>query len=194
MKRTTRQKAGNLLQLPASDLWVFGYGSLMWKPGFAHIEVRAARICGYHRALCVRSWVYRGTPAVPGLVVGLDRGGSCIGRAFRVPATDKDAVANYLYERELATNVYLPKLVPVQLDDGRRVSALTFIVDRMHAQYAGRLSVEEATEIVRHAYGRNGPNTEYILHTVAHLDELGIADSLLHRVQARLDACKPEPR
>lgn len=194
MNQATREKANNLPPLPAGDLWVFGYGSLMWKPGFAHAEVRAARICGYHRALCVRSWVYRGTPEVPGLVVGLDRGGSCIGRAFRVPAADKHAVADYLYERELATNVYLPKLVPVQLDNGQRVLALTFIVDRTHAQYAGRLSVEEATEIVRHAYGRNGPNTEYILHTVAHLDELGIDDSLLHQVRARLDACEPGPR
>jgi cation transport protein ChaC len=174
--------------LPAADLWVFGYGSLMWKPGFAHVELRAARICGYHRALCVRSWVYRGTPEAPGLVVGLDRGGSCIGRAFRVPAADKHTVANYLYERELATNVYLPKLVPVQLDDGRRVSALTFIVDRTHVQYAGRLSAEEAAAIVSGAQGRHGPNIEYISRTVEHLDALGIADSLLHEVQALLYA------
>lgn len=175
------------LRLPASDLWVFGYGSLMWKPGFAYVEARAARIRGYHRALCVRSWVYRGTPEVPGLVVGLDRGGSCIGRAFRVPAANKDAVANYLYERELATNVYVPKLVPVQLDDGRRVLTLTFIVDRAHVQYAGRLSAEEAATIVSGARGRHGPNMEYISRTVEHLDALGIADSLLHEVQALLD-------
>jgi cation transport protein ChaC len=174
------------LHLPAGDLWVFGYGSLMWKPGFIHVEVRAARICGYHRALCVRSWVYRGTPEVPGLVVGLDRGGSCIGRAFRVPAANKHAVADYLYERELATNVYLPKLVPAQLHDGRRVSTLTFIVDRRHAQYAGGLSAGEAAAIIRGAHGRHGPNIEYISRTVEHLDALGIADSLLHEVQALL--------
>lgn len=190
MNQATREKVDSLPQLPVGDLWVFGYGSLMWKPGFVHVEVRAARICGYHRALCVRSWVYRGTPEVPGLVVGLDRGGSCIGRAFRVSAADKDAVADYLYERELATNVYLPKLVPVQLDDGRRVSTLTFIVDRSHVQYAGRLSAEEAAIIVRGAHGRHGPNTEYISRTVEHLDELGIADSLLHEVQALLGARK----
>jgi cation transport protein ChaC len=185
MNQATREKVDSLPQLPVGDLWVFGYGSLMWKPGFVHVGVRAARICGYHRALCVRSWVYRGTPEVPGLVVGLDRGGSCIGRAFRVPVADKHAVAEYLYERELATNVYLPKLVPVQLDDGRRVSTLTFVVDRAHVQYAGRLSAEEA---VRGAHGRHGPNTEYISRTVEHLDELGIADSLLHEVQALLGA------
>ena len=174
------------LHLPAGDLWVFGYGSLMWKPGFAHVEVRAGRLCGYHRALCVRSWVYRGTPEAPGLVVGLDRGGSCIGRAFRVAATAKHVVADYLYERELATNVYVPKLVPAQLDDGRRVSTLTFIVDRRHTQYAGRLSAEEAAAIIRGAHGRHGPNIEYISRTVEHLDALGIADSLLHEVQALL--------
>jgi cation transport protein ChaC len=174
------------LRLPAGDLWVFGYGSLMWKPGFNHVEVRAGRMCGYHRALCVRSWVYRGTPEAPGLVVGLDRGGSCIGRAFRVSAADKHVVADYLYERELATNVYVPKLVPAQLDDSRRVSTLTFIVDRRHAQYAGRLNAGEAAAIIRGAHGRHGPNIEYISRTVEHLDALGIADSLLHEVQALL--------
>jgi cation transport protein ChaC len=174
------------LRLPAGDLWVFGYGSLMWKPGFAYTEIHAARVCGYHRALCVRSWVYRGTPEAPGLVVGLDRGGSCIGRAFRVSAADKHAVADYLYERELATNVYLPKLVPVVLDDGCRVLTLTFVVDRTHVQYAGRLGAEEAAAIVRGAHGRHGPNSEYITRTVEHLDALGIADSLLHEVQALL--------
>jgi cation transport protein ChaC len=172
--------------LPAGDLWVFGYGSLMWKPGFPHVEARPARLHGYHRSLCVRSWVYRGTRERPGLVLGLDRGGSCIGRAFRVTESDKRSAAEYLYQRELVTDVYLPKLSTVRFDDGREVAMLTFAVDRTHAQYAGGLSVEEAAEIVRHAYGQNGPNVDYILHTVAHLDELGIADSLLHRVQALL--------
>ena len=174
------------LQFPAGDLWVFGYGSLMWKPGFPHVEARPARIHGYHRSLCVRSWVYRGTRENPGLVLGLDCGGSCIGRAFRVAEADKGTAVDYLYQRELVTHVYVPKLVRACLDDGRRLTMLTFAVDRTHAQYAGRLGIGEAVEIVRYASGRNGPNVDYIRHTVAHLDELGIADSLLHRMQARL--------
>ncbi len=168
------------------DLWVFGYGSLMWKPGFPHLEARPARLHGYHRSLCVRSWVYRGTPQTPGLVLGLDWGGSCIGRAFRVAEADKPSAVDYLYQRELVTDVYVPKLTAARLDDGRVMTMLTFAVDRRHAQYAGRLGIVEAAEIVRHASGRNGPNVDYIMHTVAHLDELGIADSLLHRVQALL--------
>lgn len=158
----------------------------MWKPGFPHVEARPARIHGYHRSLCVRSWVYRGTRENPGLVLGLDRGGSCIGRAFRVAESDKRSAVDYLYQRELVTNVYVPKLATVRLDDEREVTMLAFAVDRMHVQYAGRLGVEEAAKIIRHACGKNGPNVDYIRHTVAHLDELGIADSLLHRVQALL--------
>ena len=158
----------------------------MWKPGFPHREARPARIHGYHRSLCVRSWVYRGTRENPGLVLGLDWGGSCLGRAFRVAESDKRSAVDYLYRRELVTSVYVPKLARVRLDDGRAMAMLTFAVDRKHVQYAGRLGVEEAAEIIRHACGKNGPNVDYIRHTVTHLDELGIADSLLHRVQARL--------
>ncbi len=168
--------------LPDGDLWVFGYGSLMWKPGFPYIEVCAARIQGYHRALCVWSWVYRGTQAKPGLVVGLDIGGSCVGRAFRVRAADKHTAANYLYAREMVTSVYVPRLMHIRLGDNRRVTALTFVADRTHAQYAGKLTAAAAAEVVRHACGKSGANSEYVAQTVTHLDELGITDSLLHQV------------
>jgi hypothetical protein len=106
------------------DFWVFGYGSLMWRPGFAHEETRQARLFGYHRALCVRSFVHRGTPERPGLVLGLDRGGSCHGVAFRVRPADRDTVTEYLRARELVTNVYLETTRKVRLDDGRDVRAL----------------------------------------------------------------------
>ncbi|MFQ5995360.1 MAG: gamma-glutamylcyclotransferase [Acidiferrobacterales bacterium] len=174
----------NRLHLPEGDLWVFGYGSLMWKPGFPYVEALPARLHGYHRALCVWSWVYRGTQDKPGLVLGLDRGGSCVGRAFRVRAKDKQATADYLYQREMVTAVYVPVLVPVRLDDTRRVTALVFIADRSHPQYAGDLSAEKAANVVRRAHGEGGPNADYIANTVAHLDELGIADNLLHEVDA----------
>ncbi len=176
------------LVLPDGDLWVFGYGSLMWKPGFAHVEVRPARIHGYHRALCVWSWVYRGSETAPGLVAGLDAGGSCVGRAFRVAQAHTDATARYLFAREMVTRVYVPVMAPVRLNDGRKVEALTFVVDRRHAQYAGKLNAEEAAATVRRAHGKGGANSDYIANTVAHLDKLGIAESLLHEVHALLKA------
>ena len=163
------------LALPAGDLWVFGYGSLMWRPGFPCRAVRPARLYGFHRALCVWSWVHRGTRAQPGLVFGLDRGGSCVGRAFRVAAGDKASVVDYLYQRELVTRVYTPRLQPVRLGD-RRVTALTFVVDRGHTQYAGRLDAEQAASVVARARGQSGPNAEYLVNTVTHLLGLGIRE------------------
>lgn len=175
------------LELPPGDLWVFGYGSVMWRPGFPHRESRLARIYGYHRALCVWSWVHRGTRERPGLVLGLDLGGSCLGRAFRVGAADKVEVAHYLYSRELVTPAYLAVLVRLHLDD-RVVPALTFIVDRSHPQYAGKLTPAQAAATVRHAVGHSGANPDYVASTVGHLDELGIPDSPLHRVHDLLRA------
>lgn len=173
------------LTLPAGDMWVFGYGSVMWRPGFAFLDSRPARLFGYHRALCVWSWVHRGTQQAPGLVLGLDAGGSCIGRAFRVAAAEKQAVAEYLYGRELVTPAYIAMLHPVYL--GRqRVTALAFKVDRQHDQYAGKLSPATAAAVVRDARGVSGANPDYVASTVAHLDELGIPDSPLHAVQAAL--------
>ena len=170
------------LALPAGDLWVFGYGSLMWRPGFPYREALRARLHGYRRALCVWSWVHRGTQQAPGLVLGLDRGGSCVGRAFRAAEADAAIVAEYLFRREMATPVYMPILRRVALEDGRTATALAFTVDRSHPQYAGRLSAAEAVPVVRRARGISGPNDEYVANTVRHLDELGIRDDLLHRI------------
>ncbi len=173
------------IDLPAGDLWVFGYGSLMWRPGFAYRERRSARLYGYHRALCVWSWVHRGSEQSPGLVLGLDRGGSCIGRAFRVRAADSHAAAAYLAAREMVTPVYQPMLHPVHLG-GRTVAALSFTIDRANPQYAGKLDLETAAAVVRRSHGIAGRNTEYLANTVAHLDELGIADGFLHRLADRI--------
>lgn len=187
MKYESDQPHSNVLALPDGDLWVFGYGSLMWRPGFPHVNVRAARLYGYHRALCVWSWVYRGTRTNPGLVLGLDLGGSCLGRAFCVREADKHAAANYLYKREMVTRVYVPILAPIHLEDGRRVVALTFTTDRTHSQYAGKLTADEAAATVSRAHGQSGPNTAYVANTVQHLDELGIGDSLLHQVHTLIN-------
>jgi len=168
------------------DKWVFGYGSLMWKPGFAHVEALEARLFGVHRAFCVYSWVHRGTQAAPGLVLGLDRGGSVRGMAFRVLARDWDEVFAYLQAREQSTAVYVEAWKALRLSDGRRVRGLCFVVDRNHPQYAGALPLERQAEIIATAVGGSGPNTEYLENTVAHLDAMGLGDGPLHRVQALL--------
>jgi len=168
------------------DFWVFGYGSLMWRPGFDHEETRQAQLFGYHRALCVRSFVHRGTPERPGLVLGLDRGGSCHGVAFRVRPDNREMVTAYLRERELVTNVYLETTRKVRLDDGRAVRALTYVVDRTHEQYAGALSIEDARRQVTGAVGQSGPNEDYVINTVDHLKTLRIRDHHLEAIVQRL--------
>lgn len=164
------------------DFWVFGYGSLMWRPGFAHTETSRARLHGFRRSLCVWSHVYRGTPERQGLVLGLDRGGSCVGLAFRVPAELRDEVLAYLRDRELVTSVYLERMLPVRLENGETVVAVTYVVDRSHEQYAGSLQEAAAASIVSGAVGKAGPNEEYVLNTVAHLKALGIRDHWLEEV------------
>jgi cation transport protein ChaC len=180
-------RADPLYHLPAGDMWVFAYGSLMWNPGFPHSQARLAQIHGYHRALCVWSWVHRGTQARPGLVLGLDRGGSCVGVAHRVAAKDRDAVVAYLYERELVTHVYIPVVSRIRVEGVGFVAALTFAVDRRHAQYAGKLSAAEAAKTIRAAHGRSGPNPDYFANTIAHMDALGIQCPRLREIQRALD-------
>lgn len=189
------------LAIPAdTDLWVFGYGSLMWNPGFPYLESRAACLNGYHRRFCVSSHRYRGTPDRPGLVLGLDRGGSCRGIAFRVAPEHVPATMDYLWEREMINRVYHPKLLPVQCADvegdkgcaGRRatVTACTFVVDRRHGQYCGCLDEATMAERIAGCRGERGPNFDYLANTVAHLEKLGIHDrglsSLLAAVRARI--------
>jgi cation transport protein ChaC len=168
------------------EFWVFGYGSLMWNPGFPYEERQTARLAGYRRALCVRSYVHRGTEERPGLVLGLDRGGSCKGVAFRVAAPDWPETLGYLRERELVTSVYLERSVRLALDDGRQVSGLAYVIDRTHTQYAGAVSVEEAARIVHAAVGRSGANPAYVVNTVEHMRELGIRDQWLESVVAAI--------
>ncbi|MBD9374913.1 gamma-glutamylcyclotransferase [Rhizobium sp. ARZ01] len=154
----------------------------MWNPGFEVEESRPAHVHGFRRALCVRSWVHRGTQENPGLVLGLDRGGSCRGRAFRVAPERRNAVIDYLRERELVTHVYKERTLPVTLDGGVRTEALAYVIDRAHHQYAGALSVEEAAAVVSTAKGKSGPNVEYVANTLAHLREMGIRDHWLEEV------------
>jgi cation transport protein ChaC len=169
-----------------NDFWVFGYGSLMWQPGFVHVETQKARMFGYRRALCIYSHVHRGTPARPGLVLGLDRGGSCLGMGFRVPGELRHEVIEYLRERELVTRVYLERTIPISLSAGQVVPALAYVADRKHPQYAGALDAQHAAAHVSGAVGKAGPNEEYVLNTVQHLQALGIRDHWLEQVASRL--------
>ncbi len=171
-----------------TDLWVFGYGSLIWRPGFAFLEKRPARLVGAHRSLCVYSWVHRGTPQSPGLVLGLDRGGACRGLAFRVAAADRDEVIAYLRAREQVTAVYLERFRQVLFADGSTAEALTYVVDREHPQYAGKLDEDVQLRIVAGAHGASGANRDYVINTAAHLAELGMPDPQLSRLAERLRA------
>jgi cation transport protein ChaC len=170
--------------------WVFGYGSLMWRPGFAPAERVLARLSGYSRRFCLRSVRYRGTPDAPGLVLGLDpdRDGETRGVALRVaPESSRETLA-YLRERELVTYAYIETAHPVTLEDGRVVEALCYVVDRAHAQYAGGLAPEEQAEIIACRAGPAGSNREYMENTLAHLRELGIADAELESLARRVAA------
>ncbi len=164
-----------------TDLWVFGYGSLMWNPGFAYAERRLARLDGFHRSFCMRSIHHRGTPEAPGLVLALDalRGSSCAGVAYRVPPAQTGATRDYLRARELVSSAYLETEQQLALQGAGSVPALTFIVDPDHVQYCGGLDLEEQARIIARAVGGRGPNTEYLWNTAAHLVELGIEDSEL---------------
>ena len=174
-----------------TELWVFGYGSLIWRPGFPYLERKVARLSGVHRSLCVYSWVHRGTPERPGLVLGLDRGGACRGIAFRVAPADWESVQAYLREREQVTAVYLERMREMRFADGSMPRALTYLVDRRHGQYAGKLDEETQFRIVAGAHGRSGANSDYVVNTATHLAELGMPDPLLTRLAERLRALDP---
>lgn len=175
------------------DLWVFGYGSLMWRPGFAFLEQVPARLIGEHRALCVYSFDHRGTPEKPGLVLGLDRGGACRGIAFRVAENNRAATIAYLREREQVTSVYLEVMRSVWLENDarQRVSALAYVVDRGHVQYAGRLSPAEQLRHVLQGHGQSGPNREYVLSTVKAIEAEGFRDGPLHQLASMLHDAHP---
>ena len=169
-------------------LWVFGYGSLMWRPGFPYAEQAHALLKGSHRALCVYSIHHRGTEESPGLVLGLDQGGACRGVVFRVASGAEQETLAYLQEREQVTGVYREVKREVRLLDGsaRKVMALCYVVDRRHRQYTGRLSIEEQARIVKTASGQSGRNSDYLLNTLRHLEDAGVHDGVLSALAARL--------
>lgn len=166
-------------------LWVFGYGSLIWRPGFAAAERRPALLRGLHRSFCVVSHVHRGTPERPGLVAGLDRGGACRGMAFRVAAGEETAVRDYLREREQVTLVYRETMRPIELLDGGggRIHALCFVADHQHEQYGRGLSLDQQAALVRQGVGQSGSSIDYLEDMIESLARLGIRDAGLLRLQ-----------
>jgi cation transport protein ChaC len=170
------------------DFWVFAYGSLMWRPGFDFLERHHGRLIGAHRALCVYSFVHRGTPEKPGLVFGLDRGGTCRGIVYRVAGAKRAETIDYLRAREQATMVYRETWRPVWIesDPKRRVEALCYVVDRGHQQYAGRLTIAQQIHFVRQGHGRSGPNRDYVLDAVKAIEALGYRETELHRLAEQL--------
>lgn len=164
--------------------WVFGYGSLMWDPGFAPVETVKAHLTGYARTFCLRSITYRGTEDAPGLVLGLDEDpeAETRGLALRIADAEHDQVMAYLRERELVTSAYREEVVPVVLEDGRTVAAIAYVMQRDHWQYAGGLCTHEQARIIARAHGGRGPNAEYLFNTAQHLTAMGVSDALLDQL------------
>jgi glutathione-specific gamma-glutamylcyclotransferase len=179
----------------AGDIWIFGYGSLMWKPGFPHDEAVKARLTGYRRCFCIYSTNHRGSGTRPGLVLGLDRGGVCDGVALRVTPSHARATLDYLRDREQVHGVYRETLVPVRLDDGshRSVMAQAYIVERAHPSYVGRLSLGQQAALITGARGISGVNLDYLINTVAQLAKLGIREPELERLLGHIGACVTRP-
>ena len=176
------------MQDGGQDRWVFGYGSLMWRPGFAFVERRRAMLHGRRRAFCIYSVHHRGVPEAPGLVLGLAPGGSVRGVALRVAEADWAEVYAYLREREQPTETYVESRAEVKLDDGRRVGALVFVSDMRHPQWAGSLDLDSQARLIAGSEGLSGRNIDYLRDLVAHLREEQLADRgmelLLHKVEA----------
>jgi cation transport protein ChaC len=166
------------------DLWVFAYGSLMWRPGFAYEEARRALLTGYRRCFCLYSVHHRGTPQRLGMVLGLDRGGTCEGVAYRIAAANVPAIRAYLRSREIVNGVYREAVLTIELDGEppQEVPALTFIVERAHPNYAERLPLAKQARLIRGARGLSGANVDYLVSTVRHLRELGIRERELERL------------
>lgn len=169
-------------------MWVFGYGSLLWNPGFEVDETQIGVMHGFARSFCMRSIHHRGTPEHPGLVLALDeqKGASCEGVALRVKAGTEAETLAYLRERELISSAYLEKNLALHLNTGDVIEAVTYVIDPDHAQYC-HLDLEEQAQVIAHAVGDRGPNTEYLHNTAAHLVELGIEDADLNWLSKRVE-------
>ena len=176
----------------APERWVFGYGSLMWRPDFPFLERRRATLHGRRRAFCIYSVHHRGTPERKGLVLGLAPGGSVIGAAYRVAERDWNGVYAYLMEREQPTETYIEARVTLRLEDGRAIDALAFLSDRAHPQWAGVLGLDVQARLIADASGLSGRNIDYLRDFVTHLRQEGARDRTMERLLARVEAIEAE--
>jgi cation transport protein ChaC len=171
------------LRKSAAPVWIFAYGSLMWNPEMRFAEALSARIYGYHRSFCLYSPEYRGTREKPGLVLGLDRGGSCRGIAYRLAEATLAAEIDLLWTREMTGFVY--HMTPVKmLTERGPVAGYAFTVRRDSADYAGRLAHDAVARVIANSAGDRGTGRDYLANTVRHLEQLGISDGALHRIEA----------
>ncbi len=170
----------------SGDVWLFGYGGLMWDPRINHVEARPARIAGWHRSFCIWTLLARGTPERPGLALALDRGGACDGMAFRIAEADTDDALRQVWDREMYTGIYRPRWLPATVD-GVEVDAIAFTVEHTHPQYAGALSPDTAARYIARAHGENGACRDYLANTVRHLAALGIDEPDLRDLLRRVD-------
>jgi glutathione-specific gamma-glutamylcyclotransferase len=181
----TRSRLETLARAPTGDIWVFGYGSLIWNTAFHFVERRIATIHGHHRRFCLWTTLGRGSPDCPGLMLGLDRGGSCRGVVLRIAPEHVESELDVLWRREMVSNAYVPTWVRATTEGGR-VAAIAFTINRAHDRYAEKMSEERVAEIIARAVGRVGPCRDYLLNTVDHLDQLGIRDRSMSRLAAKV--------
>lgn len=174
-------------------MWVFGYGSLLWNPGFPVARRVVATLPDYHRSFCMSSIHHRGTETDPGLVLALDEtpGSACRGLALAVAPGHEDQTLADLRERELISSAYLEKMLDIMLETGSAVTAVTYVIDPHHVQYCGGLALEHQAQIIARAHGERGPNSEYLFNTAQHLSEIGLADPDLDWLTARVRALLP---
>lgn len=170
---------------PEQDVWLFGYGSLIWNPAFQFAERRCATAHGFHRSFCLQTHLGRGSPEVPGLTLGLDRGGCCRGVAFRIPRDAAEEELEIVWRREMVSDAYIPRWLTLSTDHGR-IKAIGFVMNRAHERYVGDMGEEEAAQTIERAEGFLGPCAEYLFNTVDHLDELGMPDKGLTRLRNRV--------
>ena len=171
---------------PKGDFWLFAYGSLMWNPEFEYLRSESARLFGYHRCLCLWSVEYRGTIDHPGLVMGLDRGGSCLGRVFLISERFAEQAIDKLNRREMITGAYRPSLKTLTIANGERIEAVCLLARHDHAQYAGQLTPRTISQIVKYARGARGSNADYVLNTAHHLRKMGMVGRSLDEIVALL--------
>jgi cation transport protein ChaC len=180
----------------AVDRWVFGYGSLMWRPGFDYLDRQRAVLHGRRRAFCIYSVHHRGTYERPGLVLGLAPGGATRGCAYRVAAEKWPQTYAYLLEREQPTETYIEAWAPVRLHNadrgGEAVKTLVFLSDIHHPQWAGDLSLEAQARLIAGATGLSGRNVDYLRDLVGHLREVGVVDRTMEQLLARVEALEAE--